>query len=56
MESSINYKIENNKVIYEQQMVYNFIELSKLQQTKINNLIDSIALQYKEVVVLKRIN
>ena len=52
--SSITYKVEDNKIHYNHSVELNFLNLNVEQQSKFNDLIKSIEKNYKEVVILKK--
>ncbi len=54
--STINYRTEERKVVYEHTLKANFLSLSLDDQKKVNKLISQIEKEYKEVIVLKKNN
>lgn len=55
LSASIQYKQKENKVVYNQIITLNFLTLSLAEQKEVNNLINKIEKNYKEIVVLKKI-
>ena len=53
--ATIQYKLTDNEVVYNQTITLNFLTLSVAEQKEVNTLIDKIEKNYKEIVVLKRI-
>ncbi len=52
--SSIKYTVNENKIIYEHDIIFNFLTLNLDQQKEFNELIKKVEKQYKEVVVLEK--
>jgi hypothetical protein len=51
----ISYKQEGNKINYIHSITTKYIELNKSQQEEINNMIDQVSVNYKEVISIKKI-
>lgn len=51
--SSIKYTLQDNKIIYEHETIFNFLTLNLEQQNELNDFIKKVEKQYKEVVVLE---
>lgn len=51
---SISYELKENVVLYHQNIILNFLILTKEQQLELNKLIKKIEKQYKEIIVLKK--
>lgn len=53
--SKITYSLEGNSIVYEHNVITNYISLSVAQQKEVNDFIDTATKQYSEVIVLKKI-
>lgn len=51
---AITYKVQGNKVIYNQTIEFNFLTLNLKEQKIVNEKIKKIVRSYKEIVVLKK--
>jgi len=55
LSASIQYKLTEKEVIYNQIITLNFLTLSLAEQKEVNKLIDKIEKNYKEIVVFKKL-
>ncbi|MGB5981829.1 MAG: transglutaminase-like domain-containing protein [Nonlabens sp.] len=54
VDASINYQIKGNQILYSHSISLKYLELDKSQQINFNSILDQLAQNYNEVVVLKK--
>src|SRR5690606_6987279 len=54
LSSEITYKIEDNKIIYQHFINFDFLILDLPAQKEVNSLIRKVEKAYKEIVILKK--
>lgn len=50
----LSYKIDDDKIICKQHIIFNFIHLTVDQQKTINEIIEQVEKAYKEIIILKK--
>ena len=55
LKSEISYQTKGNQIIYNHSLELNYLLLNKEQQEKVNNIINKIEKNYKEIIILKKI-
>lgn len=55
VDTEISYQLNENQILYKHSISLKYLELDKNQQTIFNSILDQLAQNYNEVVVLKKI-
>ena len=54
--TDLNYRLEDNKVIYDHILVTDFLYLTKENQEELNTLLNELKIKYNESIIFKKIN